>query len=73
MFADDTCLIYVHDDLDALVLHVNEKLSLVLEWFRITKLSLDPNKSEFIIIMHNLIVLFPILYQGYNPIKRVEP
>ena len=46
-FADDICLMYVPDELDALVSQVNERL-----WCRFNKFSLNPNNSEIMVITH---------------------
>ena len=47
MFADDTCLTYVHENLQILESHVNSRLAKILDWCRFNKLSLNPTKFEF--------------------------
>ena len=47
LFADDTCLTYVGDDLSSLAEHVNERLALIADWCRSNKLSINPTKSEY--------------------------
>ena len=47
MFADDTCLLCMGDDLTDLVLNASRYLKNVQEWCKINKLSLNPLKSEF--------------------------
>ena len=37
LYADDTCLIYVSDNLNALTLHVNRRLRLIVEWCKYNK------------------------------------
>ena len=69
-FADDTCLIYVHSDLDFLVSHVNQRLSIILDWCRYNKLSLNPSKSEFVLLTHRTIGIEPEIFLGTEPIRR---
>ena len=72
MVADDICLMYVNVGVDALVLYVNEKFPLVLEWFILNTYSLYHDKSEFTINTHKQIKSFPIVYLRDTLIKRLE-
>ena len=71
-FADDTCLVYVHSDLEYLVSHVNERLSIILDWCRYNKLSLNPSKSEFMLLTHRPISREPEIFLGTDPVRRQE-
>ena len=64
MFADDTCLMYVHNDVDALTSHVNEILSLVQKWCRFNKLSLNLSKSDFTVITQKQVWFFKFISEG---------
>ena len=49
MFADDTCLTYFGENIDELIGHVNERLSLIYEWCCFNKLSLNASKCKFMV------------------------
>ena len=49
LFADDTCLIASHENFSTLIREANEALSSISKWFQMNKLSLNINKSNFII------------------------
>ena len=70
LFADDTCLIYIGDDLDSLVHHVNDRLSSILDWCRYNKLSINPSKSENMIVTNLDIPTEPNIYLGSDRISR---
>ena len=44
LYADDTCLIYVGDDLDELLVHVKEILTIIDDWCNANKLFLHRKK-----------------------------
>ena len=67
-FADDTCLIYVHDNIDELVDHVNARLEVVVDWCKFNKLSLNPAKSEYMLITTKPIANQPQLMIENEPI-----
>ena len=64
MFADDTCLVYVGGNLADLVGLVNAELSKVHSWCKFNQLSLNPLKSEFILVTHRNITETPKIYIG---------
>ena len=70
LFADDTCLTYIGDNLDALVQNVNDRLSSILDWCRYNKLSINPSKSEYMIITNLPIPTEPSIYIGPDRISR---
>ena len=49
-FADDTTLLVSHNDLDVLYTSANEEISNLYSWFCSNKLSLNPQKTKFIIL-----------------------
>lgn len=49
LFADDTCLNASHENFSTLIREANEELSSISKWFQMNKLSLNINKSNFII------------------------
>src|SRR3989442_5548782 len=53
LFADDTTIVYSSDDIDDLILTVNTELSLLLNWFNLNKLSLNPLKSSYMIFANS--------------------
>ena len=73
MFADDTCLTYSGNNYVDLINHVNERLSLIFEWFCHNRLSLNPSKCKFVVFTNkpydtqNCSILL-----GNNPIERVS-
>ena len=46
MFADDTNLLYEHENYETLCMNVNNELSKLNEWFSINKLSLNVKKTN---------------------------
>ena len=61
LYADDTCLIYVSDDFQSLIHHVNRRLKLIVEWCNFNKICLNPSKSEFMVISNRKHALHPAL------------
>ena len=55
MFADDTCLVYVDSDLKRLEDHANKRLQTIYEWCKYNRMSLNPSKSEYLIITNKKI------------------
>ena len=72
LFADDTCLVYAGESLELLVNHVNERLSLIYDWCCFNKLSINPSKSEYILITNKNVSISPQLNIGGNNIRKVE-
>ena len=53
MFANDTNLFASHSNLDVLLKIVNQEIAKICNWLKITKLSLNVEKTHFI-IPHNI-------------------
>ena len=70
LFADDTCLTYTGNDLTSLVTYVNTRLKIILDWCCSNKLSLNPNKSEFMLLTNRPIDNDPIITLGACNISR---
>ena len=49
LFADDTNLLYEHENYETLCMNVNNELSKLNEWFSINKLSLNVKKTNFMV------------------------
>ena len=49
LFADDSNLFFAHKSLQFLELHLNEQLCKVGHWLRVNKLSLNADKSNFVV------------------------
>jgi len=69
LYADDTCLVYVGDDLGSLSNHVNSRLSIIYDWCNANKLSLNPVKSEYMIVTNRMNLSNLNLYIGQNLVK----
>ena len=52
LFADDTNIFFGHHNLDVLVHTLNHELSLLSKWFSANKLSLNLNKTNYILFAH---------------------
>ena len=65
-------MVYVGDDVQQLVSHVNSKLSLISEWCKFNKLSLNPDKSEFIFISSRKSTNLPVIQIDGNAVKQVK-
>ena len=61
---------YVGQDLTHLTAHVNSKLETVHDWCKANKLSINPSKSELMIITNKKIVSEPEIYLGEDRISR---
>ena len=72
MFADDTCLVYVGDDLSSLADRVNAKLEEVNRWCSFNKLAINPSKSEFLIISRSRSHPIPTIKIGADKINHVR-
>ena len=72
LYADDTSLVYSGKDLNQLASHVNGKLSLIYEWCNYNKLSLNPEKSEFMIISSHRFTNPPLIQIDYHEVKMVN-
>ena len=56
LFADDTTLLASDDNIDDLILHVNSEFKKIVTFFRAHKLSLHPEKTQFILFTNRTIV-----------------
>ena len=72
MFADDTCLVYMGNDLAELVLEVNRDLKNVHDWCKFNKLSLNPLKSEFMLVTHKRVDTMPEIFIGDDLVTHKE-
>ena len=59
LFADEICLIYVHDALSTLVDHDYLRLCKILDWCRYNKLSLNPTKTELMLVTNRQYSISP--------------
>ena len=62
MFAEDTCLTYVHHDWNFSVDYVDKRLSHIFDRCNFNKLSIDPAYSEFMFIDNRFIETESVLY-----------
>ena len=76
IYADDTSITTASDDVAKLVEDAHQELSNLSEWMRVNKLSLNPKKTEFIIIGHPLktknLELPEVRKLNNSDIKRVD-
>ena len=73
MFADDTNLFCLSDDIKTLLLNTNLELKKISEWFRANKLSLNEDKTTFTIFNRDILPLsLPILKINDFDIKRLS-
>ena len=72
MLADDTYLVYMGDDLADLVLNVNRDLKNVYYWCKFNKLSLNPFKSEFMLVTHKRVDTMPEIFIGDDLVTHEE-
>ena len=52
MYADDTHVTVTSDSIEELFESAREEVMNISEWMRINKLSIDPQKAEYLIIGH---------------------
>ena len=77
LFADDTTLLFSHDDINVLISTVNSEFKKVCEFFRTNKLVLHPDKTKFIIfsrskIIQNVVVVCDNNNEGQNIAKNIS-
>ena len=71
LYADDTCLTYQHENIDILINHVNERLKIINDWCMYNELSINPAKSEFMIITNkSLDATIPTISINNAPIQQ---
>ena len=86
LFADDTTLLASGDNIDDLIIHVNSEFKKIVTFFRAHKLSLHPEKTQFILFTNSTIVkqkIIPLVINMNNstldnpdlifPMKRISP
>ena len=72
LYADDTALVYVGADLKELTDHVNQKLSLISDWCKFNKLSLNPEKSEFLLVTNRKLAVHPLIKIDNKVVRKVD-
>ena len=72
LYADDTVLVYVGTSLDMLTENVNSRLRETFKWSKCNNLSLNPTKSEYMIVTNKIVVNRPQLFIGTDRIKEVD-
>ena len=72
LYADDTTLVFVGDDLPMLSTNANNKLSKILDYCNFNKLKLNPIKCEYMLVTYKHINVEPRILIGNEPIKRVD-
>ena len=72
LYADDTCLVYVGDSLEELTNRANMRLTQIYEWCNFNKLSVNPSKSEFMLVTNKMVNSTPQLFIGGSEIKKVN-
>ena len=72
LYADDTVLVYIGTNLEELNDHINNRLRNILNWCNCNKLSLNPLKSEFIVVTNKRIETCPQLFIGVDQFKEVK-
>ena len=72
-FADDTTVFMSGDDLECFRMDISVELSKVYEWLKCNRLSLNVEKTSFMLFTHYTIVDIPISVSiGGNRIERTE-
>ena len=72
MSADDTRIVEINEILELLVNHVNGRFSFDYEWCCLNKLSINPSKSDYLLITNKQVSIKPQLNIGGNNLSKVE-
>ena len=72
LYADDTSLVYIGDDVGDLCDHVNSRLSIIVNWCRINKISLNVNKCEYMLITNRINYADPYVYIANESLVRTN-
>ena len=72
LYADDTSLVYLGDDVDSLCDHVNSRLSTMLNWCKVNQISLNVNKCEYMLITNRINHAEPYIYIGNESVERTN-
>ena len=73
LFADDTTLLFTHDDLITLTEIVNTEFRKVCQFFRSNRLVLHPDKTKFMLFTRSGGGLNPVIYCNNNNFGQDEP
>ena len=73
LFADDTTLLFSHDNLETLTLTVNEEFQKICEFFRINRMVLHPDKTKFMLFTRGAGAADPVLYCNNNNMDQNLP
>ena len=73
LFADDTTLLYSHDNLQTLEIIANREFQKVCEFFRSNKLSIHPDKTKFMLFTTNNVSGKIQLYCNNNNVTQNNP
>ena len=60
----------MHENLDTLIGHVNERLSLLYDFCKFNKLSLNTAKSNYMLITNRPVTSDPFLYIGNEALEK---
>ena len=69
IYADDTVLVYVGTTLEELTDHVNSRLRNIVDWCNCNNFSLNPLKSDFMVVTNKRIETRPQFFIGADQIK----
>ena len=72
LYADDTVLVYLATNLEELTNHVNNRLRNILYWCNCNNLSLNPLKSELMVVTNKRIETHPQFCTGADQLKEVK-
>ena len=78
-FADDTNIFVADHNLNNLICNINYELQVISEWFQVNKLSVNVNKTNFVLFVspkkfydHNNLVNQTLINGRPMPIKQVR-
>ena len=72
LYADDTSLVYLGDDVRNLCDHVNSRLNVMLNWCKTNRISLNVNKCEYMLITNRINYAEPQIYIGDEPVEKTS-
>ena len=72
LYADDTVLVYAGINLEELTDHGNSRLRNILDWCNCNKSSLNPLKSEFLVVTNKRTETRTQLFIGADQIEEVK-
>ena len=72
LYADDTSLVYLGDDVGNLCDHVNSRLTIMLNWCKVNQISLNVNKCEYMLITNRINYADPYIYIGNESVERTN-